>query len=290
MDEKEKILQEVEKNVHRKEITLNTNNYVVMANNMILHSASNLTLNELKLLRFIIMQTEKDDKELFQFEVTVKDLAKLLQINHKDLYKRVDTMTTHIMQEVIRIGDDSNKKWIKFHWVDICRYDNGKINIKISDELKPFLIGLRGSFARYPLSEIISLKSTYAIRIYEILNGYMNENNLPHADVSTEISLSIEELRKATDTEKKFERPYDFKKKVVDIAVREINDKSKYHVTATPYKSGKAIVGFDFLIESQAGYAHRINENPRAIKIKNDSNKQMELTDFMTSDNKFTIT
>lgn len=287
MDNNE-IIQEIEKNIHRREITLNTDNYVVMANNMILHSASNLTLNELKLLRFIIMQTKKDDKELYEFELSAKDLAKLLQINHKDLYKRIDTMTTHIMQEVIRIGDDTKKKWIKFHWVDICRYDNGIITIKISDELKPFLIGLRGSFTRYQLAEIIQLKSIYAIRIYEILNGYMNENCLPHADVSTEISLSIEELRKATDTEKKFERPYDFKKKVVDIAVREINDKSKYHVTATPYKSGKAIKGFDFLIESQAGYAHRMNQNLNSVKIKNEP-KQMELNDFIISEDKFII-
>lgn len=278
MDNKE-ILQEVEKNIRRKEITLNTDNYVVMANNMILHSASNLTLNELKLLRFIIMQTEKDDNELYEFELSVKDLAKLLQINHKDLYKRIDIMTTHIMQEVIRIGDDTNKKWIKFHWVDICRYDNGIITIKISDELKPFLIGLRGSFTRYPLAEIIQLKSTYAIRIYEILNGYMNENNLPHADIATEISLSIDVLRKATDTEKKFERPYDFKKKVIDIAIREINDKSKYHVTATPYKSGKAIKGFDFLIESQVGYSVRTknvsNEDDETIDV------QMNINDFL---------
>ncbi len=280
MDNKE-IIQEVEKNIRRKEITLNTNNYVVMANNMILHSASNLTLNELKLLRFIIMQTEKDDNELYEFDLSVKDLAKLLQINHKDLYKRIDTMTTHIMQEVIRIGDDTNKKWIKFHWVDICRYDNGIITIKISDELKPFLIGLRGSFTRYPLAEIIQLKSTYAIRIYEILNGYMNDNNLPHADVATEISLSIEELRKATDTEKKFERPYDFKKKVIDIAIREINDKSKYHVTATTYKSGKAIKGFDFLIESQVGYTIRTTDNKRKIKIKQEKDIQMSLNDFI---------
>ena len=290
LTERERILAEVEKNIHRKEITFNTENYVVMANNMVLHSASNLNLNELKFLRFIIMQTEKDDKELYEFDVAVKDLCKLLEIKSKDMYKRLDVMTTHLMQEVIRIGDDSKQEWVKFHWVDICQYKKGVITIKLSEQLKPFLTGLRGCFARYQLSEIISFKSTYAIRIYEILNAYLNENNLPHADVAIELSVSMDELRRATDTEKKFERYSSFKTYVIDIAIKEINEKSKYHVIATPYKRGRAVVGFEFLIESQAGYAHRINENPRAIKIKNDSNKQMELNDFMTSDNKFTIT
>lgn len=284
LTERERILAEVEKNIHRKEITFNTDNYVVMANNMVLHSASNLNLNELKFLRFIIMQTEKDDKELYEFDVAVKDLCKLLEIKSKDMYKRLDVMTTHLMQEVIRIGDDSKQEWVKFHWVDICQYKKGVITIKLSEQLKPFLTGLRGCFARYQLSEIISFKSTYAIRIYEILNAYLNENNLPHADVAIEISVSIDELRKATDTQMKFERYSSFKTYVIDIAIKEINEKSKYHVIATPYKRGRAVVGFEFLIESQAGYAHRMSNQSKTIKIKNDDEQlegQMNITDFI---------
>lgn len=271
-------LLEVEKNIHRKEVTFNTDNYVVMTNNMILHSASNLSLNELKLLRFIIMQTEMNDKELYQFEVSAKDMGKLLGINSKDLYKRLDTMTTHIMQEVIRIGDDSKQAWKKFNWCHTCRYEDGKIIVRLHDDLKPFLLELKGCFTRYQLSEIIRLNSTYAIRIYEMLNGYMNENNLPYADNAVEISISIDELRKATDTEKKFERYSNFKLRVIDTALKEINEKSKYHVTATPYKDGKAIKGFEFLIESQAGYWHRTQT---AVDPDDQIAGQMKITDYI---------
>ena len=52
----------------------------------------------------------------------------------------------------------------------------------------------------------------YAIKIYEVLNAYMDDNNKPHADVAIEISISIEELRRVTDTTKKFERYSNFKK------------------------------------------------------------------------------
>lgn len=282
-----------QKNIYRQEVTFNTNNYVVMANNMILHSASKLNLNELKLLRFIIMQTKQGDKELYQFEVDIKDMAKSLEMSAKTLYRELDTMSTHLMQEVIFIGDRVNDKWKKFHWVDVCEYDNGRITIKISDELKPFLVGLRGNFTRYRLSEILSLNSVYAIRIYEILNGYMNENNLPHADVAIEVSISIEEIRKVTDTTDKFERYSSFKTKVIDTALKEINQKSMYHVTATPYKDGRTIAGYDFLIESQAGYYNRMATNRTDIKIQSaadDLDGQMNLMDYQTSDNKFEIT
>lgn len=292
-EERERTLEEIEKNIHRREITFNTDNYVVMANNMVLHSASNLSLNELKLLRFIIMQTQKGDKELLEYELTAKELCKLLDIKNKDMYKRLDTMTTHIMQEVVRIGDDSKQEWKKFHWVDVCEYKKGVITIQLSKQLEPYLLNLRGCFTRYQLSEIISLKSIYAIRIYEILNGYMNENNLPYADNAVEISVSMETLRQATDTEKKFERPYDFRKKVIEIAIKEINEKSKYHISAKDYRRGHSVAGYEFLIESQAGYYHRTAAADHDIKIKSESdqlNGQMNIMDYQTSDNKFTIT
>jgi plasmid replication initiation protein len=290
--EREQRLLEVEKSVNRREVTFNTDNYVVMANNMVLHSASNLNLNELKLLRFIIMQTEKGDKDLFEFDVAVKDLCKLLDIKSKDMYKRIDTMTTHLMQEVIRIGDDSKQEWRKFHWVDVCEYKKGIITIKLSEQLKPFLLGLRGCFTRYQLSEIISLKSTYAIRIYEMINGYLNENNLPHADVAIEFSISIDEIRRATDTEKKFERYSAFKTKVIDNALKEINEKSKYYVTATPYKRGKTIVGFEFLIESQVGHIFKMQNQKNDLKIQNDNDQlegQMNILDYQDADGKIKI-
>lgn len=291
--EREQRLLEVEKSVNRKEVTFNTDNYVVMANNMVLHSASNLNLNELKLLRFIIMQTEKGDSDLFEFDVAVKDLCKLLDIKSKDMYKRIDTMTTHLMQEVIRIGDDSKQEWRKFHWVDVCEYKKGIITIKLSEQLKPFLIGLRNCFTRYQLSEIISLKSVYAIRIYEIINGYLNENNLPHADVAIEFSISIDEIRRATDTEKKFERYSSFKAKVIDSALKEINEKSKYFVTATPYKRGRAVVGFEFLIESQVGHTVKMQRQKKNIAIQNESEQlegQMNILDFQDTDGNIKIT
>ncbi len=280
------------KNIHRKEVTFDTDNYVVMANNMILHSASNLTLNEVKLLRFFIMQTEKGDKELFQFTVDVPKLAESLEISPKVLYRQLDGMTEHLMKEVITIGSKKDDHWIKFHWVDICEYDKGKLTVKLSDELKPFLIGLRGSFTRYRLSEIVGLNSMYAIRIYEVLNGYMNENNRPHADVSIEVSISIEELRRITDTTDKFERYSSFKTKVIDTALKEINQKSIYHVTVTPYKSNRAVVGYDFLIESQVGYIHRTQDEQKKIVLQNDTDQlegQKDIFDYQDTDGSFKI-
>lgn len=293
-----KSLAEIDKSIHRKEVSYEQENCVAMANNMIVHSASNLSLNELKLLRFIIMQSERKEKELFSFDVNVIQLAEVMDMSCETLYRELDGMTTHLMQEVIKIGTTNNKdKWKKFHWVDVCEYDNGIVTIKLSDELKPYLLGLEKNFTMYRLSEIVSFNSVYAIRIYEMLHSCLNHdldmNLLPHADLATEVSFSIDDIRRATDTEDKLERYSNFKAKVIDTAIREINLKSPYHVIATPYKRGRAVQGFDFLIESQAGYIHRTKDTNKDIKIKmseDDLDGQMNLMDYQTSDNNFEIT
>lgn len=283
----------IDKEMFRREVTFDTNNYVVMANNMIRHSASNLTWNEFKLLRFFIMQTEKDDQELYTYTVSVPRLAEALELNPKVLYRELDKMTDHILSEHIRIGKSKNDDWKKFNWVEYCSYQKGNLTIKLAEQLKPFLVGLRGNFTRYRLSDIVSFKSIYAGIIYEHLRGFMDENNLPHADVAIEIAVSIAELRKITSTENQYERYSNFKSKVIDTAIKEINQKSPYHIIATPYKDGHTIVGFDFLIESQAGYAHRTTDGNTKIKItpiNENIDGQMSLTDYQMGDNKFMIT
>lgn len=289
-----KTYEAVQKNIYRQEVTFDTKNYVVMSNSMIKGIASNLTLTEMKFLRFIIMQTKRNDEELYEFSVSTLDLAQILEIGVDALYKSLDEMTDHIMREVICIDDKDNDQWEKFHWVDVCKYKKGIVTIKISDELKPFLLGLRGCFSRYRLEEIIHLKSMYALRIYENLVACMNEKRRPHADKTCNISISIDELRRITDTTDKYVRFSQFKTKVMDIAIAEINQKTMYHVEATTYThGGKKVRGYDFEIYSQAGweYAKKRKTKTRKIEIVSEEepiNEQLEL-DFDKGDNYISI-
>lgn len=252
--------EKVNKDIHRRELQLDTSHEVVMSNNMIMHSASSLSLNEMKLLRYIIMQTKRGDDYLFEYNFAVKDFAKDAEISVKDAYRDFKKMSRHMMQEVLEIEDKKNDHWRLFHWVDMCDYYKGVVTIKISDELKPFLLHLVGSFTRYELDEIIKMNSIYAIRIYEVIRANMNDRKLPYADQQAEISISMDVLRRVTNTENKFKLNADFKRRIIDAAVKEINRCSKYHVTAEPYKKGRAIAGYDFLIESQAGHAVRTSK------------------------------
>ena len=274
-------LDEIEKKMNRREVSYNTSNSVVVSNDFIMHSASSLTLNELKLLRLIITQCRKGDNELYTFTLKAKDFAKLLDVDADDMRRNLRIMTRHIMQEVLEIEDVKTGDWLQFHWTDECHYKSGTVTIKIADRLKPYLLDLKGHFTRYKLEEILPFKSTHAFKIYEVLIANIDDRQQPHADQYSIVNISMETLRLVTKTTNKYDRYSNFNARVLEPAVKEINDKSKYHVIAKPYKDNKKIVGIEFLVESQAGYAHRMKNNKSAGTVKIKSDGQMNLSDFM---------
>lgn len=277
-------LDEFEKRLNRREISYDTNNSVVMSNDFIMHSASNLTLTEMKLLRLIIMQCKMGDKDLYTFSMKASEFAKLLDTDAHSMRKHLKTMTRHIMQEVLEIENPKSGDWLQFHWTDECQYKSGIVTIKIADRLKPFLLDLKGHFTRYKLEEILPFKSTHALKIYEVLVANIDDKNQPHADYYSIVNVSLDTLRIITKTTDKYPRFNNFNTRVLIPAVNEINRVSKYHVIATPYRASHAVSGIEFMIESQAGYAHRTAGQQKKVKIKNapgaDSG-QMSLSDFI---------
>lgn len=281
----------IERDLNRKEISYDTSHNVVVSNDFILHSASNLTLNEMKLLRLIITQCEQHDTKFYTFSLKAKDFAKLLEVDPHDMRKHLRTMTRHIMSEVLEIEDAKTGDWLQFHWTDECQYKSGIVTIKISDRLAPYLLELKGHFTRYKLEEILPFRSTHALKIYEVLIANIDDYKQPHADKYSIVSVSMDTLRIVTKTQDKYPRFNNFNTRVLTPAVKEINRVSKYHVTATPYRTGHAVSGIDFMVESQAGYAVRTQD--QKIYIKKDPDQldgQMNIMDYQDQDGQIKIT
>lgn len=237
-----------------KEMNLNSNNLVVMSNDLI-KSKSNLSLNEIKILRLAIMQVIKEDKDLQTYKVNVTELADLLAIDRHGIYQEVDKITTSLLKEIVYIGDGNPKhKWKKFQWCSSCQYENGVLTIKLHDDLKPFLLNLSELYTQYVLEDILYLKSVYSIRIYELIREEMRYQKV-FADKEADIYLPMDIIRKATDTESKYNQYGMFKARVIDAAVNEINEKLQYYVTYEPVKESRKVIGFNFHIMSNL-YAH----------------------------------
>lgn len=254
----------------------NTDYSVAMSNDMI-RGASKLTLNELKLLRTIIMQIKPDDKELYPYRISVKDFQDMTGCTSKNLYSLADKMTDHLLTEIIRIGDGNPKhKWKKFQWVSMCEYSDGEFLIKLHDALKPYVLGLQKFYTKFSLEDIALLRSTHSIRLLELI--YAGMKNAPvFADKELEVYIPIDEIRRATNTENKYERVSAFREKVIDAAISDINENNgKYYFSVREYKSHRKIMGYYFKVEGRNWHEIKEKSPERAeqlsIKFKTKKN------------------
>lgn len=251
-----------------------TDQVVAMANDMI-KGTSKLTLTEAKLLRLLIMQVKPTDEDFSPFNVTVSEFSQLLNIDKSNIYREMDRISGHLLSEVIYIGDGNPKhKWKKFQWLSYCAYENGVLTIELNKHLKPYILGLKKWYTQYRLEEIIGFGSVHSIRIYELIAMALR-NQKPYGDAVTKVYIDADSIRKATNTAEKYERISQFKKKVLDIAIKEINEKSSYHVHYEEHKEARRIVGFYFVVQSRSRYLYV----EQTAEQRNDP-RQMTIDDY----------
>lgn len=239
------------------EIVKYDESYFVCVSNAFIKANQNLPLNESKLLRIMISQIVIIDKELQSYTTTIPDLAKALNILPDSLYRKIDKMTSTLMQQIIKI-DKGKNKWDKFQLFSKCKYNNGILTMQLHDELKPFLLELKGLYTQYQITAIIGMKSTYAIRVYELLKEKRKSESFVKENES--ITINIDILRNATDTVNKYGLT-DFKRNVLEISAREISCNSEFAIDYEQIKKGRSVVAFKFNL-----YSHKSDKGKEILK------------------------
>lgn len=210
--------------------------YVIAANDLI-KGKSELTLQEARLVRLLIMQIAQQESDLKTYQCNVHDLAEFLNIGTDGLYRDIRDICRGLMNHDIGIETGNPKqKWDYIHWLSRASYDGkGIITLTLSDELKPYVLELSRWFTKYKLSEILSMNSYYAIRLYELIKCY--DGLITNNDGTFE--FTIEYLRVYFCCELKHKNNADFIKCVIDISEKEMNEKTDVSIYHECIKEGR---------------------------------------------------
>ena len=134
---------------------------------------------------FLVSHIKPEDKDFQLKRISIKDLG-LSAIDSKN-HKKLSEEFLELMSNPFRLPNNENQKkktWV--NWFSSFSYEEGIIEYKFDPLLKPFLLQLKDTFTTYQLKNILSLKSIYSIRMYELLNQYK---------VIGKRTIEIEELR-----------------------------------------------------------------------------------------------
>ncbi|MDM7535828.1 RepB family plasmid replication initiator protein [Lactococcus lactis] len=137
---------------------------------------------------------------------------------------------------------------------------NDEVLIRFSPEIMPYLINLKAEFTQYKISELQKLNSKYSLILYRWLS--MQYNQYEHYSVkggrrSEQVeayrnpTITVKELRTITDTEKEYDRFFNFEKWILKEPVKEINAHTSFNVTYDKIKKGRSIDSIVFHIEKK---------------------------------------
>ena len=212
---------------------------VVIAN-QINESRFKMSKGEQKLMLYCVAMIDNKEGRIERtFEMDIKDFISFLGIKGNDYYRRMLDMTRDFASRVFEIKQP-NGELHQIPVLSIIKYKKGSVELKVNDQLAPYLIDLKSHFTKYSLQEVLSLKSAFAMRLYQLLAQYQYKQ---------EVEFSLEKLRFCLNVDDgKFKRYFDFKRYVLEYAQNEINKKSTLRFEYKPIKKGRKVIAIKFII------------------------------------------
>ena len=130
---------------------------------------------------------------------------------------------------------------ITSRWVSQIAYidETATVEVIFAPAVVPLITRLEEQFSKYDIEQISSLSSAYAVRLYELLICWRTTGKTPVLDL-TEFRKRIGVL----DTE--YQRMDVFKRGVLELALKQINEHTDITATYEQHKKGRVITGFSF--------------------------------------------
>lgn len=234
------------------------NQKVVKANSLIQKTRYELNLQEQKMLLYIISKIKPNDKEFSEITLNLRDICSVLGINiNGKNYRNFKNSLKSLRDKSFWMKTQNNQE-ILLAWLDEVKLDYNYsppiVKVTLNKNLKPYLIALRNNFTSYELSSILAFKSKFSIRIYELIKSFSyNEDG--------NFELTLENLKEILNVKGKYREYKDFRKKVLDVAIEEINKFSDLNVNYKPIRINRRIQSIIFSVEVKKG----IEENLTSI-------------------------
>ena len=200
----------------------------------------------LKFITTLITGLKRSDDINEEYVFRVKDFQELTKLKRKDLYWAIKETLKELLEKPLYIPNDDG--FIMCNWISGGHYveSRGEVRFMIYPKLRPFLLEAQKKFLKYKLENILPLKSSYSIRIYEILKDWL-ELNSRYGNKAEKI-VSLAEFREIMEIPKSY-RFNDVKRFVLEKAKTELEKHTDILFEYEEIKSGRKVTHLKFIIK-----------------------------------------
>ena len=199
-------------------------NQIIAMDNELAKQATNFTIEEQRLF-YITLTSIKPNQKSSIIEIDKKAVLDMLGFNSQNQYSRLRPMFTKMIKKsLILSGDD--EIWNDGFLFYKCRTTKKKIYIYVDDEYIPLLIKLQPGFTRLLSDDAISFNSKFSMILYQQLMRLNNKGDYGVGFTTKELKTIFGLSKEDYVSGGRFDR-YNFERKTINVAIKDINEKSK---------------------------------------------------------------
>lgn len=228
-------------------------NGLVVKDNALINASYNLETTEQRLIMLAIMRAREIGESITtssKLEIHADSYAQLYGVSLDAAYKALKEAVNNLFNRQFSYSQAHKKTGkiglVRSRWVSRIFYvdDLGLLEITFAPDVVPLVTQLERHFTSYQVKQIANLTSKYAIRLYELLIAWRSTGKIPFMPLSEfREKLGVEETE--------YKAMNHFKARVLDVAIKQINEHTDITVKYEQHKRGRSISGFSFTFKQK---------------------------------------
>ena len=214
----------------------------VTKSNALIEASYKLTLNEQRIILATIAQLDprRPLPKENHFEITAEDFSKFFGVDEKNAYKELEEAASSLLKRVVKTSDGRLREHLS--WLLFVRYwdGEGRVTLGFSPLVVPYLTMLHKRFTSYNLKKVSGLKSTYSIRLFEMLMQFRKTKRLV---------IEVNDFKSRLELKNKYERFFDLRKRVIEPAALELKLKSGINISWKVLKDKRKVKKIEFIFD-----------------------------------------
>lgn len=231
-------------------------NGLVVKDNALINASYNLEVTEQRLMLLAIINARETGDGITadsKLQIHASDYIKHFDVDKKTAYEALKNAVDNLFNRQfsfreVRKGTDFI---VKSRWVSRIAYATNEATLEITfaPDVVPLILRLEEHFTSYQLKQVTQLTSKYAIRLYEMLIAWREVGKTPQIEL-----LEFRHKIGVEDTE--YKDMHNFKKRVLEPSIKQINEHTDITVTYEQHKKGRLISGFSFRLKQKQQVKH----------------------------------
>jgi plasmid replication initiation protein len=221
---------------------------LVVQHNAIIEARYKLSVGEQRLIKTLASMIGPDDEEFKPYTLRIADFATLVGVERKDYHAAVKEVAERLMARPFTLYEGGDQ--VTLTWFSSVRYKGGRgaVEIRFDPGMKPYLLQLKERFTKYELSNVLRLKKTYSIRMYELCKQYQSLGRR---------RFTIDQLRDILCLDSGYNLYADIKRRVLLDSQKELAEKTDISFDIQEIKEGRKVVAVDLVIRANASAESR---------------------------------